>query len=341
MSACASFFGETKSGEPVTAYTISGVGGMRAVLLDYGATLQALAVPDARGVPTDVVLGYDSVEEYEENSGFVGATIGRVGNRIGAARFSLGGRTYMLEANDGENHLHGGRRGFDKRVWQAEQGEGYVRFSRLSPDGEENYPGDLRVSVTYKIDGDNALHIIYDADADKDTLANFTNHSYFNLNGGGSVLSQQLRINAERFTELGAGTLPTGRILPVEGTPLDFRTLKPVGRDVGEDDPQLALGGGYDHNFVLSSPHAAVLRSEQSGIEMNVYTDMPGVQLYSANFLSERRGKGGQIIGPRCAVCLETQLYPNAMNCWGFPSPVLHRGEHLHSETCYAFAAFD
>ncbi len=331
-------FGYTKDGEPVLSYTIENASGTRAELISYGATLRSLMVPDGKDGFIDVVLGYDTVAEYEQNDGYIGATIGRMGNRVGGAAFSLGGVTYKLAANDGKNQLHGGLKGFDKQLWQAEQGADFVRFSRVSPDGEENYPGNLSVSVTYTLTADNALRISYDAHTDADTIVSLTNHSYFNLNGGGSALGHMLSVNAECFTELGDGTLPTGRILPVEGTPLDFREPKPLGWDIEAEHPQLKLGGGYDHNFVLSSRDAATVLGDKSGIFMSVYTDMPGVQLYSANFLSPRRGKGGQELSPRCALCLETQLYPNAMNCYGFPSPVLHRGERLHSETVYAFS---
>ena len=338
MSVSAFPFGALSTGEVVTAYRIEASLGASVTLIDYGAAVQSLLVPDARGGLTDVVLGYDSAAEYQRNNGHLGATIGRHGNRIGGAAFSLGGKVYPLAANNGPNHLHGGTRGFDKYLWQADCGEDFVRFSRLSPDGEENYPGDLAVCVTYTLTGDNTLRIVYDADTSADTVVNLTNHSYFNLAGGGSALDTELLIHAERFTELGEGTLPTGRILPVEGTPLDFRRFKPIGRDIGADCEQLRLGGGYDHNFVLSGRHAACARSAASGIQMDVYTDMPGVQLYSANGLSARPGKGGKVMAEHFAFCLETQLFPNAMNCYGFPSPVLRAGCHLHSETDYAFS---
>lgn len=336
MSVAIRDIGKNKYGESVRAFTLDN-GVLRAVLLDHGATLQSLWVPNAQGGVTDVVLGYDSVEEYDENGGFVGATIGRMGNRVGGAELELGGVTYKLAANDGQNSLHGGLRGFDKHVWQAEAGDDRLRFSRLSPHGEENYPGDLRVSVSYILDG-SSLRIVYDADTDRDTVVNLTNHSYFDLSGRGLGMEQELCINAESFLELGEGTLPTGRILPVEGTPFDFRTAKAVGRDIDMADPQLALGGGYDHNFDLCSREAAVLSSADSGIRMTLITDRPGVQLYTANFLSRRSGKGGRELFPRCALCLETQLYPNALHCYGFPSPVLHRGEHMHSETALRFS---
>ena len=332
-------FGSAKSGEAVTAYRIRNRAGACAVILDYGATVQSLCVPNAAGGFTDVVLGYDSVAEYEENGGFLGSAVGRVGNRIGGAKFSLGGKTYLLAANDGENTLHGGIKGFDKYIWKGELlSDCSVCFSRLSPDGEENFPGNLEVSITYTLDDDCALHIEYDAVSDADTIVNLTNHSYFDLSGCGRAMEQELQINAERYLELGEGTLPTGRALSVEGSPFDFRAPKPVGRDIDADHEQIRFGSGYDHNFCLSGPHAAVLQSAVTGIRMDTYTDMPGVQFYSANFLDHRRGKNGSVMERRGAICLETQLYPNAMNCYGFPSPVLHAHEPMHSETCYRFS---
>ena len=262
-------------------------------------------------------------------------------NRVGGAAFSLDGHRYSLFANDGANHLHGGKRGFDKYVWQAEQGEDFVRFSRLSPDGEEGYPGNLRLSVTYRLTEGNALCIRYEAVSDRDTIVSLTNHSYFNLNGGGSVLEQELQINAQRYSELGEGVLPTGKALPVEGSPFDFRSFKPIGQDIDAEHPQLALGGGYDHNFILSGPVAALARSRETGIELCCETDLPGMQLYTANFLGNFTGKGGKAMGPRQAFCLETQLFPNAMNCYGFPSPVLRAGQQMCHETCYKFSLFE
>lgn len=338
MSVTSFPFGSLADGRAVTAWRIENEG-FSATLIDYGAALQSLCVPAKDGRPVDVVLGYDTAAEYERNGGFLGATIGRVGNRIGGASFALGGKTYSLEKNDGENHLHGGSGGFDRRLWQGEPLDACsVRFSRLSPDGEAGYPGNLAVSVTFTLAG-GALHIRYDADTDADTPVNLTNHSYFNLNGGGTVLHHTLFLAAERFTENDAACLPTGRILTVEeGKPFDFRRSKPLGRDIGADCQQLRNGGGYDHNFILTGARdAAVLTGDKSGIRMTMRTDMPGVQLYSGNNLDPRPGKGGVMYGYRDAVCLETQLFPNAMNCYGFPSPVLHKGEHLHSETVYAF----
>ena len=338
MSVTTKSFGATQQGEPVTAYTVTNAAGAALTVLDYGATVQALTVPNGQGGFTDVVLGYDTVSGYEAGDGYLGATIGRVGNRIGGAAFSLNGVTYKLAKNDGANHLHGGVRGFDKVMWHVQAQENALICSRLSPDGEEGYPGNLQVTVTFTLTDDNALAIAYDADTDADTLVNLTNHSYFNLNGGGTVLGHELQVNGERFCENDTGCLPTGKLLPVEGTPFDFRAPKTIGRDIEADDEQLRRGGGYDHNYVLAGHTAAVLHSPDTRIRMTVETDMPGMQVYAAGSLGARSGKGGAPMGRRDAVCLETQLYPNAMNCYGFPSPVLRSGQHLHSETVFRFA---
>lgn len=330
-------FGATRDGLPVTAYCLRNGSGASVTLLDYGATVQSLCVLNRRGGTTDVALGYDTLAEYEAQDAYLGATVGRVANRIGGACFSLNGTHYPLARNDGENHLHGGLLGFDKRLWHAAlQGDALV-FSRLSPDGEEGYPGNLQVTVAFSLTEDNALRIRYDAETDRDTLINLTNHTYFNLNGGGTVLDHTLQVFAQRITENDSASLPTGRALDVTGTPFDFRQPKTIGADIGEADEQLRRGGGYDHNFVLAGRQAAVLFSAQSGVELTVETDLPGMQVYTANFLSQRQGKAGRRMGPRDGVCLETQLFPNAMRCYGFPSPVLHPGEHLHLETIYRF----
>ena len=218
----------------------------------------------------------------------------------------------------------------------AAQGESLLCW-RTSPDGEEGYPGNLQVRVCFTLTDENCLRIVYDADTDADTLVNLTNHSYFNLNGHGSVLDHSVQIFAERFTENDAGCLPTGKLLWVEGTPFDFRQEKTIGADIGADEEQLILAKGYDHNYVLCGKKAAVLYGPETGIEMTVETDLPGMQFYTGNFLPECKGKNGSVINKRYAACFETQLYPNAMNCYGFPSPVLRAGAHLHSETDYAF----
>ena len=330
-------FGALSTGAPVTAYRLVNSLGCSLTVLDYGATVQSLCMPAADGTLTDVVLGYDTPAEYETNGGYLGATIGRVGNRIGGAQFSLNGTTYALAKNDGANHLHGGNKGFDKQFWSLSFEDGSIVCERISPDGEEGYPGTLTLKVTYALTEDNRVLLSYDAVSDKDTLVNLTNHSYFNLNGGGTVLNHTLKVNAERFCEGDAGCLPTGRLLPVEGTPFDFRMEKEIGRDIGADNEQLRNAGGYDHNFCLSGSNAAVLCGDKTGIELTVETDLPGVQVYSGNFLTGWKGKGGSIVEHRGALCLETQLYPNAMECYGFPSPVLRAGKKLHSETKWTF----
>lgn len=331
-------FGRTADGETVHAAKLKNACGMCLTVLEYGAAVQSLLVPNAAGGFTDVVLGYDTAEEYAKNDSYLGAVIGRFANRIGGASFSLGGKEYRLAKNDGENSLHGGNRGFDKRMWSLSCEANAIVCTRLSPDGEENYPGNLEVRVRYALDEENTLTIGYDAVSDADTVVNLTNHSYFNLDGGGTVLGHGLTIPAERFLENDGGCLPTGRILNVAGTPFDFREEKEIGRDIGEDHIQILNGKGYDHNFVLSGETAAVLYGAESGICMRVSTDLPGVQFYTSNCLTPRKGKGGAQYGKYSGVCLETQMFPNALRCRDFPSPILHAGEHLHSETRFAFS---
>jgi len=338
-----SSFGHTAQGREIKAYTLFNSAGAELTVIDYGATIQALKLPDRNGRLTDVVLGYDNVSGYENGDGYVGATIGRVGNRIGRGKFTLNDREYSLYINDGENHLHGGKTGFDRRIWSCrgveksdtDAAERLV-FSYLSPDGEEGYPGNLSVLVSFSLSDDNALSIVYEAGTDKDCPVSLTNHSYFNLAGEGNILSHLLKINADAYLENDGGCLPTGRILPVDEV-FDFREAKPVGKHIGEDHPQTRLFGGYDHNFVLSSGEAARLVSPESGIAMTVSTDLPGVQLYTSNFLTDREGKNGSRMGKYSALCLETQYFPNAINCPDFASPVLKAGEKLHSETVFKF----
>lgn len=331
-------FGVTKNGEQVTAYTLSN-GAMSAVILDYGCIIQALYAPDKNGNPVDVVLGYDTVKAYEDNDGYLGAAIGRVGNRIAKGKFTLNGKDYTLAVNNGPNHLHGGLVGFDSVIWNAQVTDDALIFTRTSPDGEEGYPGNLAVTITYRLT-ENAITLTYDAKTDADTLVNLTNHTYFNLAGEGDVLDHVLKVNADAFCEGDPDCLPTGKLIPVAGTPFDFTQAKKIGRDIGMDDIQLKNAGGYDHNFALNAgaEAAAVLYSEKTGIEMTTTTTLPGVQVYSANFLTEREGKGGRKIGFRHALCLETQVYPDAIHNPHFPSAVLKAGDDFHTETTYTFA---
>ena len=331
-------FGTLSNGQPVTAWRLSNPTGAGLVLLDYGATVQSLTVPNARGGVTDVVLGYDTALEYEENDGFFGAAIGRVGNRIGGSTFTLDGKTYRLPANEGCNHLHGGPGGFDRRLWTAAPDGERLVFTRHSPDGEEGYPGNLTVRITYELTG-NGLRITYDAETDQATPVSLTNHSYFNLHGESDILSHELQLNAAAYTEIDEQLIPTGRILPVDGTPMDFRTAKTVGRDLGADFFQMHLAGGYDHNYVLDgSKPAARLYGPETGIVMTVETTEPGIQVYSGNSITPRRGKGGRPVDIHSGICLETQQFPDAIHHENFPSTVLEPGMLYHSVTSYAFS---
>lgn len=326
-------------GAPV-AITLENSNHMRVTLLSYGATIQSIVVPGRNGVLTDVLLGYETVKEYEENDGYLGACIGRNGNRIAGAAFTLNGQRFHLTANEGKNQLHGGLCGFDKRLWNYNCRENNVEFTTVLADGEEGYPGRLDVSITFTLTDDNALHIDYRAVSSADTVANFTNHAYFNLNGQGSgdVLGHLLQLNASAYTPADAATLPTGEIAPVDGTCMDFRAPKTIGS--GIHDPLLKPFGSYDNNFCLDGSglrKVAEAAGDKSGIVMDVETTLEGVQLYTANFLSDRTGKGGAHYGPFGGFCLETQHYPDAINQPAFPSPVLRRGEQLHETTIYRF----
>ena len=287
-----------------------------------------------------MVLGYDSLAEYEQNDGYLGAVVGRVCNRIAGAEFELDGNRYPLYQNDGANHLHGGKRGFDKYVWAVEELPDGLRLTRISPDGEEGYPGTMRASVTYRVDGV-SLRLDYEAESDRDTLCNLTNHSYFNLNGGGSALGHTLQIFADAVTERTPGLIPTGVLAPVAGTKFDFSAPKPLCRDLPGTDAGSLHTDGYDDNFCLSGTglrEAAVLTGDRSGIIMTVLTTTPGMQLYTANFLSPRTGKGGAQYQEGGAVCLETQFYPDAIHHANFPSPVLRAGSVYRETTILRFA---
>lgn len=334
-------FGSTGAGEPVTRHTLTNRRGSRVRLIDWGATLTELWVPDRSGTLGDVVLGFDTLEEYEQSESYFGCTIGRVANRIAGARFSLDGRAYALAANDGSHHLHGGRVGFDKAVWRgselaSEQGPA-VRFTHTSLDGDEGYPGTLRVRVTYLLDHQDSLHIEYRAETDAPTPVNLTHHGYWNLSGSGDVLDHELTLHAGRYTEAGPDLVPTGRILPVAGGPFDFRRAKPIGCDIAE------LELGYDHNFVLADEarSAATLAGElhdpASGRRMELSTSEPGVQLYTGNFLDGVVGKRGAVHERHGALCLEAQHFPDTLHQPGFPPIVLRPGESYRQLTVYRF----
>ena len=334
-------FGRTADGRAVTRYTMKNGAGMCVRVLDYGCTIQSVIVPDRGGAPVDVVLGYDDLEGYERGSSWFGAFVGRYANRILGAAFTLDGRAYTLTKNDGENHLHGT---FARRVFDAAAEDGALTLRYLSPDGEEGYPGALRVTVIYTLTEDNTLGMEYRAVTDAPTVLNLTNHSYFNLAGEGSgdILDQRLRLNASRFTETGKGTVPTGRILSVDGTALDFREEKPLGRDIDADEPQMRLCGGYDHNFI-ADPGVTLCGeaySPATGITMAFSTTQPGVQLYSGNgvHLDEAPcGKNGVRYPKRAGFCLESQHWPCSPAYPDFPTTVLRPGEELRESTSYRF----
>lgn len=338
-------FGVCKDGRMAYLYTICNNNGMSAKITDYGATIVSLYVKDKEGELRDVVLGYDTLAEYENGAAYFGAAIGRCANRIRHGLFSLEGETVQLNCNDGENHLHGGFAGFDKKVWSAEQtDENSLKLTLFSPDGDEHYPGNLIACVRYTITEDNALEMSYSTFSDRKTICNMTNHSYFNLSGqdSDSILEHELRISANEITKVGDGLISTGELIPVEGTPMDFRELKRIGEDIRSDHPQIQFGSGYDVNFVLNKDRdcpAAEVFCAESGICMRVFTDMPGIQLYTGNYLNDNYTlKGNRKAAKHCALCLETQYFPNAVNHSGFKSPVIQGGENLQYATRYIFS---
>ena len=309
-------FGKTSLGEEVCAFRLCNGSGVTAEVISYGAALCCLHVPDVLGRPADIVLGYDDIAGYEADRCFFGATVGRVCGRIPGAHFLVNGKRYEVAANDGRNHLHGGNIGFNKRLWSGATNDDGVTFSRVSPDGEEGYPGALQTSVRYRLLEDCSLRIEYTATAEQATIVSLTNHSYFNLAGhdSGDILSQQLQIRASRFAPARPDLIPTGELLPVAVTPMDFTAHKPIGRDIHADYPQVSLFGGYDHAYALDEAasglrQVAYVADPESGRRMRVYTDLPGMQFYSANTL-DAVGKGGAHYGRHGAFCLETQHFP-------------------------------
>ena len=334
------YFGKTKLGEDATLYTLRNGSGMVMTVSDYGATLHSLLVPVGNEL-RDVVLGYDDALGYDSPSGtYFGATIGRNSNRIGGAAFTLNGKRYTLPDNDNGNNLHSGPDGFSHRLWQVKDiTPNTITFAIHSPDGDQGYPGNLDAEVTYTLTEDNSVHLSYRAKADADTVINLTNHSYFNLNGhkSGDILGHKVWIDSDFFTDADAASIPTGEILPVEGTPMDFRTPKAIGRDLGEDYDALKLQGGYDHNFEVFTDPCAILSDPFSGRTMAVSTDLPGVQFYSGNFLEGEIGKDGVSYCFRGGICLETQYYPNAVNHPEWPQPFCKAGQRYHTVTKYIF----
>ncbi len=338
-------FGVNSKGQRATLYTLTNGRGMEAQITDFGATVYSLTVPDKQGRSLDVVLGYDDPKGYEGPGGtFFGATVGRNANRIGKGRFTLGGKTYQLDCNNNGNNLHSGLDFQSFRVWQVtEAADNTITFSLHSPDGDQGYPGALDISVRYTLTEDNALRIDYHGVAQAETIINYTNHSYFNLNGhdSGSVRKHQLWVDADCFTPTDAAAIPTGEVASVEGTPMDWRTRKEVGRDIDADYEALIFGQGYDHNWCLNNggkfAKVAELTGDRSGITMEVYTDLPGVQIYTGNFIGQEIGKGGTVYRRRQGICFETQFYPDAPNHPNFPSSIFQAGQVYQTTTAYRF----
>ena len=352
MGARREAFGAIGTGEAVDVITIDTARGAVARVATYGGILLSLHVPDREGRLDDVVLGYDDVGSYVRDSPYFGAIVGRYGNRIARGRFTLDGTTYDLARNNGPNHLHGGRRGFDKAVWTCapftRTGASGVVLTHTSPHGDEGYPGALDVEVTYALDDEHALTCDYRATTDRPTVVNLTQHSYFNLAGTrrDDVLNHELTLHADRYTPVDVTLIPLGTFAAVAETPFDFRTPARIGARIDDPHEQVALGGGYDHNFVLDRPaadalrHAAHVYEPQTGRTLDVHTTEPGVQLYTGNFLDGSiRGKGGRTYGKRSGFCLETQHYPNSPNEPAFPSTVLRPGEEYRSRTVFRFGA--
>lgn len=335
-----SSFGKTADGQEVRLYHLKN-GNYSADITDFGATLVRFCGPDRDGNNTDVLLGFETVEPYLGSVGYMGAVIGRFGNRIGEGKFTLKGKEYLLAVNNGPNHLHGGKKGFSHRVWSVRDiDNNTIEFSLLSPDGEEGYPGNLDVQITYSLEADGTLTLDYYAISDADTVINLTNHAYFNLNGvakSSDVLSHSLQLDSTAFCETDENGLANGNILAVKNTPFDFREPRILGNVLNAGFQPAK--NGIDHNFVLLNDGKfkkfGVLYSDNTGIEMTCYTDQPGVQIYTANYTNSLVGKGNVVYNKHSAVCLETQGFPNATEHKHFPSPILKKGRIYRRKTAY------
>jgi aldose 1-epimerase len=342
-------FGTMPDGKAVELYTLTNTHGIAVQVMTYGGIIVSLKTPDKSGHSADITLGFDTLADYLAKNPFFGALVGRYGNRIGNARFTIDGKEYSLAKNDGPNSLHGGLKGFDKVLWQAESfqksGEVGVILKHTSPDGDEDFPGTLHVTVTYTLNDKNEFSLDYHATTDKATPVNLTNHTYFNLGGegSGSILGEELMLNADHFTPVDKNLIPLGQIASVKGTPLDFTKPTAIGARINDKYEQLALGMGYDHNFVINRTGpglvlAARVYDPKTGRVLEVDTTEPGVQLYTANHLNHLRGRNGHIYNARDAFCLETQHYPDSPNQPNFPSTILRPGQVYHSTTVWKFA---
>jgi len=342
-------FGKLPDGREVHRYLMANKAGVRVEIIDYGATITSLRVPDRNGKMDDVVLGYDSLEGYVQGTAYFGAIVGRYGNRIAKGKFQLDGKEYQLTVNDGENHLHGGRTGFNKVLWDANpavSSEPSLEMQYVSREGEEGYPGTVTLKVRYELTDANELRIEYEGATERPTILNPTQHSYFNLSGDftKTILGHQLMIESDSITPVDQGLIPTGQILNVENTPLDFRVPTAIGARIEDPDPQLAFGKGYDHNWVPRGAagkvrKAAELFDPASGRLMTVLTDQPGIQFYSGNFLDgSAKGKGGIAYQRRTGLCLEAQAFPDTPNKPQFPSVTLRPGQVYRQTTIYRFS---
>ena len=345
MSILVKDYGVTKDGEQVKQYILENANGVKAVLLNYGAVVSELHVPDKEGKLRDVVWGYEKLEGYEVNAPNLGAVIGRNANRTGGAQVTIAGKTYELQKNEGNNNLHGGEPAYGRRVWKAViVNDNQVEFSLFSPDGDQVFPGNAEIKVSYTLSDDNELLLTYTGKADQDTVFNLTNHSYFNLDGeeSDSVLDQIVWIDADAYTPADSGLIPTGEIRSVEGTPLDFRTPTAIGARINEAHESLQAGKGYDLNYVLKDEGAytlcASMYSKESGIRMEVRTDAPGMQFYTSNFLEEKGGKNGREYGVRSAACFEAHYFPDATHHENFKSTIVKAGDTYHLKAGYKFS---
>lgn len=335
-------FGVTKGGEEVSRFRLTNGAGMSVDILEYGATIQSILVPSKNGKITDVVLGYDTLQDYEQGRCFFGALVGRYANRICDGEVRIDGKTCQMEKNDGDNHLHGC---FPHRVFSGNIEDDSLKMTYRSPDGEDGLPGNVEVTVRYRLDEENGLSIVYEASSDQETILNLTNHSYFNLNGFGIIHAHRLIIDADSYTETDEGLIPTGQILPVEGTPLDFRQEKLIGKGLVNPDPSIRTAEGYDHNYVLNKKGkelelAARARGEVTGIVMECWTTQPGLQFYTGNYIQEdsvRFAKKKAQYPQYGGFCLETQHYPDSPHHPSFPDTVLRPGERYLEETVYRF----
>jgi aldose 1-epimerase len=341
-------FGKLPDGTAVDIFTLTNANGLEVRAMTYGGIIVSIRTPDRAGTLDDIVLGYDTLDGYVKNNPYFGCITGRYANRITKGRFTLDGRTFTLATNNGPNHLHGGVKGFDKVVWKGEavkndRGVGVV-FTYTSPDGEEGYPGALATRVIYTLTDRNELVVDYHATTDKPTVVNLTQHSYFNFTGAArDILGHELQLDADRYTPVDATLMPTGELAPVAATPFDFRKLTAIGARIGQDHPQLTIGGGYDHNFVLARTapglaHAARVVEPSTGRTLDVSTTEPGIQLYTGNFLDGTiTGKGGKVYQHRFAFCLETQHYPDSPNQAAFPTTVVRPGQAYDTTTVFRF----